>query len=57
MGRQAGEMANMILSGTSPAQIPVQDARKVTISIYCKMLKKFGIQFEGDLSETVELVE
>lgn len=57
MGRQAGEMANLILSGTAPENIPVQDARMVSVTVNRTMAKKFGIRIDGALLKKVEIVE
>lgn len=57
MGRQAGEMANLILSGTHPGKIPVQEARTVSVTVNRTMAKKFGIRLDEALSKTVEIVE
>jgi putative ABC transport system substrate-binding protein len=57
MGRQAGEMANLILSGTHPGDIPVQNARTVSVTVNRTMAKKFGIRLDKTLLNTVETVE
>lgn len=57
MGRQAGEMANLILAGTRPDKIPVQEARKVSVTVSRNIAKKFGIRLGEALSKTVEIVE
>ena len=57
MGRQAGEMANQILAGKQPGEIPVQEARTVSVTVNRTVAKKFGIRLDDALSETVEIVE
>lgn len=57
MGRQAGELANLILSGTHPGKIPVQKARTVSVTVNRTMAKKFGIQLDEALPKIVEIVE
>lgn len=57
MGRQAGEMANMILSGESPSDVPIQEARKVSVTVKRSLAEKFGILLDEDKLETVKLVE
>jgi putative ABC transport system substrate-binding protein len=57
MGRQAGEMANKILSGKSPCELPVQDARKVSVTVNRTLAKKFGIRMDETVLETVNFVE
>jgi len=57
MGRQAGEMANAILSGMLPAEVPVQEARKVSVTVNRTLAKKFGIQLNENQLEAVKIVE
>jgi len=57
MGHQAGEMANMILSGEQPCNVPVQDARKISISVNRALAEKFGILIDENQLKTVKLVE
>jgi putative tryptophan/tyrosine transport system substrate-binding protein len=57
MGRQAGEMANLILSGTDPGKISIQDARTVSVTVNRTMAKKFGIRLDDALLNTVGIVE
>ena len=49
MGRQAGEMANRILSGTRPDKLPAEDARSVSVTVNGTMAKKFGIRIDKTL--------
>jgi len=57
MGRQAGEMANLILSGKSPGEVPVQEARSVSVTVNRTLAKKFGIRVNETQLETVKFVE
>jgi ABC-type uncharacterized transport system substrate-binding protein len=57
MGRQAGDMANLILTGKSPCEVPVQNARKVTVTVNRTLAKKFGVRIDETMLETVKFVE
>jgi putative ABC transport system substrate-binding protein len=57
MGRQAGDMANLILAGKSPCEVPVQNARKVTVTVNRTLAKKFGVRIDETMLETVKFVE
>lgn len=57
MGRQAGMMANTILDGKSPGQVPVQDARSVSVIVSKSLAKKFGVRMDEGCLESVRLVE
>jgi putative ABC transport system substrate-binding protein len=57
MGRQAGEMANTILSGTRPGDMPVQEARSVSVTINRGLAEKFGVRINDVQLETVKFVE
>ena len=57
MGRQAGGMANLILSGKSPCEVPVQDARKVSVTVNRTLAEKIGIRMDETALETVKVVE
>ena len=57
MGRQAGEMANQVLSGTSPGKLPIQDARKVSVTINQTLAIKLGIHLEAPLRNNLKQVE
>jgi len=57
MGRQAGKMANMILDGKSPGQVPVQDARSVSVTVSRSLAKKFGIRMDEGRLGAVRFVE
>ena len=57
MGRQAGEMANLVLSGTRPEKLPIQDARAVSVTVNQTLAKKFGIRMDDSLRNTVKFVE
>jgi putative tryptophan/tyrosine transport system substrate-binding protein len=52
MGGQAGEMANAILSGKSPSQLPETDAQKAVVTINKTIAGKLGIPIsESALSD------
>lgn len=57
MGRQAGEMANMILSGKPACDLPVQEARKVSVTVNRALAEKFGVLLNESQLGTVKLVE
>jgi putative ABC transport system substrate-binding protein len=57
MGRQAGEMANILLSGKSPGDVPVQEARTVSVTVNRALAEKFDIRMNESMLETVKFVE
>jgi putative ABC transport system substrate-binding protein len=57
MGRQAGEMANLILSGKSPRDVPIQDASSVSVTVNRGLAEKFDIQLNDAQLEPVKFVE
>src|SRR5215468_6692284 len=44
IGRQAGELAQAILSGKSPSGVPYTNARKVALSVNLKAAQKLGLE-------------
>ena len=48
MGKQAGEIAKKILSGTKVADLPKSDARKAVFSLNLKVAKKIDITFTSE---------
>jgi putative ABC transport system substrate-binding protein len=48
MGKQAGEMAKRILSGTKVADLPRVDARRVVLSLNLKTARKIGIAVSSE---------
>lgn len=49
IGVQAGQMANLILSGRSARDIPVAYARKIVISVNVGIARKFGITIPSNI--------
>jgi putative ABC transport system substrate-binding protein len=47
MGKQGGEMANRILDGIRPADIPNTEARKAVLKVNRKVAQKLGINLSG----------
>ncbi|MGA1843370.1 MAG: ABC transporter substrate-binding protein [bacterium] len=56
MGRQAGHMAEKILTGTKPNEIPNEEARKVIISINPKTAREMGITFNKTILDRARIV-
>ena len=44
IGRQAGELANMIIGGKTVAEIPYTTARRVTLAVNLKAAQKLGME-------------
>jgi ABC-type uncharacterized transport system substrate-binding protein len=44
IGRQAGELANSILAGKAPAEIPYTNARRVRLTVNLKAAQKLGME-------------
>jgi len=44
IGRQAGELANSILAGKAPAEIPYTSARRVRLTVNLKAAQKLGME-------------
>lgn len=44
IGRQAGELANSILAGKAPAEIPYTTARRVRLTVNLKAAQKLGME-------------
>ncbi|MBW2369649.1 MAG: ABC transporter substrate-binding protein [Deltaproteobacteria bacterium] len=57
MGRQAGEMANRILSGTPMAQVPQTGARKAVVTVNRTIANKFGIVIDVDTNRHIRVVD
>jgi len=57
MGRQAGEMANRILSGTMPAQIPQTEAKKTVVTVNRTIATKFGIVIDENANRHIRIVD
>jgi putative ABC transport system substrate-binding protein len=49
MGRQAGEIADRILSGADVSSIPSENARKAVLSINAKVAQKLKISFDEQI--------
>lgn len=49
IGRQAGELANSILGGKPPAEIPYTTARRVHLTVNLKAAQKLGMEIPQDV--------
>jgi putative ABC transport system substrate-binding protein len=49
IGRQAGELANRILAGSRPSELPYTMARQVALTVNLKAAKKLGMSIPEDL--------
>ncbi|ACM21549.1 ABC transporter, periplasmic substrate-binding protein [Geotalea daltonii FRC-32] len=45
MGKQAGEMANRLLGGLAPADIPVEDPRSISLKTNHSVIRKLGMTY------------
>lgn len=43
MGKQAGEIANRLLDGESPADIPIEDPRSISLKTNQSVMRKLGM--------------
>ncbi len=57
MGRQAGGMAEKILSGADAASMPCQNAKKAILAINMKIAKKLGIHLSQDVLERALIIK
>ena len=57
IGRQAGEIAKEILSGTNIKNLPRVDARKSVLTLNLRAAKKLGIRVNNNIAGTVRIVE
>jgi putative ABC transport system substrate-binding protein len=55
-GKQAGEMAHKILSGTNIKKVPETDPRKAVLSINLKIAKKLGITISKDIINKARII-
>lgn len=55
-GRQAGEMANKVLSGTDVEKVLRTDARKAVLSINLKTAEKLGITISDEIIKKARIV-
>jgi len=56
-GKQAGEMAHKILSGTNIKKVPETDPRKAVLSINLKIAKKLGITISKDIINKARIID
>lgn len=56
-GKQAGEMANMILAGTDAHSIPQTDAQSGTLTINMVVAKKLGIPVNGNVANKARVIK
>jgi putative ABC transport system substrate-binding protein len=57
IGRQAGEMAKEILSGSNIKNLPRVDAQKAILTLNLKVAKKLGIRVNTNIAGNVRIVE
>lgn len=57
MGRQAGEMAHQILSGTKAGDIPPASPRKIGLMINLETARKMGITFNADILQRAGVIK
>lgn len=56
-GKQAGEMAHKILSGTNIKKVPETDPRKAVLSINLKIAKKLRITISKDIINKARIID
>lgn len=56
IGRQAGEMAKEILSGTNIKNLPRFDARKAVLTINLKTAKKLGVTINNEIISRTKII-
>ncbi len=58
IGRQAGELARIILDGKSPAEVPPTTARRVSLTVNLKAARKLGVEIpQSILISASELIQ
>jgi putative ABC transport system substrate-binding protein len=57
MGRQAGEMANRLLSGQSVQQVPPEEARKAVVTVNRTIGDKLGISIPDVTSANIKIID
>jgi putative ABC transport system substrate-binding protein len=57
VGRQAGEMANMILAGARAQSIRKVDAHSGILTVNLRVAKKLGISLNGDLAKKAKVIK
>jgi putative ABC transport system substrate-binding protein len=57
IGRQAGEMAKEILSGSDIKNLPRVHAQKAVLTLNLKVAKKLGIRVNNNIAGTVRIVK
>lgn len=56
MGRQAGKMVVAILNGTSPADIPIEDAQRYAFVFNLKRAKELGMVIPSDILMAADVI-
>ena len=56
IGKQAGEVALLILCGNSPYEVPITTPRKIYLSINQKTAERIGIEIPAALLKIAEEV-
>jgi len=56
IGRQAGELANSILAGKAPAEIPYTTARRVRLTVNLKAAQKLGMAIPKSILAAASIV-
>lgn len=56
IGRQAGELANKVLSGTAPAELPYTTARRLHLAVNLKAAQKIGMAIPRSILERADAV-
>ncbi len=56
MGRQAGAMVAAVLNGTSPGDIPVEEAERYALVFNLKRAKELGMEIPADILMAADVV-
>ncbi|WP_419778524.1 ABC transporter substrate-binding protein [Maridesulfovibrio sp.] len=56
MGRQAGRMVASVLNGTSPADIPIEDAQRYAFVFNLKRAKELGMVIPNDILMAADVI-
>ncbi len=56
MGRQAGAMVATVLNGTSPGEIPVEEAERYALVFNLKRAKELGMEIPADILMAADVV-
>ncbi len=56
IGRQAARLADKVLNGTRPAEIPIETPRKLELVINLRVAKKIGVAIPNQLLREADVI-